>query len=197
MRIPIAICTCPDPKYRERRQLILDTWLPLVDRDKYDPFFYSGNRIDAESGDVPYVTLDCSDDYNRLAEKTRYMIAQALRSKEWDHLIKVDEDVYLPKRWLDRFEVPEGLHYGGMHEHGGPPRHFISSYVLSREFSEKLIIGLQTRSGPWEDESVARVFAESNMGDPVNLSRLRLRYGLIQQRPEHILREHEYFKRQP
>lgn len=112
MKVLIAVVSCNNTGYRERRQAQRDTWVP--DIKGMDIRFFVGAG-EAEAPDV--VTLDCGDDYRHLPEKCRLAFKWAL-AHGYDYVFKTDDDCYIrPERLLAAIPQP-GQHYVGRYRLG-------------------------------------------------------------------------------
>ena len=76
----IAIVSCK--LHEDRVKAIKETWLNLLDRDKYDVEFFDGDR------------LRVLDDYKSLPHKTQAIFRWALQNK-YEHVLKIDDDTYI------------------------------------------------------------------------------------------------------
>lgn len=74
---------------------------------KFDHKFFIGNSI-SEADEKDVVVLDCGDDYYSLVDKTFEEIKWA-RTRGYDHLCKIDDDVYIRPERL----IPPTVDYTG------------------------------------------------------------------------------------
>jgi len=87
----IAIVTCR-ARLKTWVEVIRDTWLPSVPKDKADARFFVGRGELEVPEDV--VQLDCNDAYEGLPEKVR-AIARWAKAREYAFMLKCDDDVML------------------------------------------------------------------------------------------------------
>jgi hypothetical protein len=80
-------------------QVIRDTWMPFVPRDKADALFFVGRGEGIVPADT--IELDCDDTYQGLPEKIRAIVRWA-SEHEYEYMLKCDDDTVLdPGRLLD------------------------------------------------------------------------------------------------
>jgi hypothetical protein len=142
------------------RDVIRKTWLPQVPKDRADIFFFVG-KGDPISDSDGIVELDCSDAYKDLPAKIQSITRWAL-SREYDHLLKIDDDVVLrPQAFLDSgFDKHDFS--GGMNRPGPCPVTFGFCYILSRKSMEA--VAVHSLPHDFDDEKwVAQVLREKGI----------------------------------
>lgn len=121
-----------------RRAARLTWWKELP--ANVEAFFAVGHGPACNEAGV--VQLDAPDDYEHLPAKTIAGIRWALANREWDYLVKVDDDTYVHGARLAQYcnKLPRGM--ADIHGGASQPRDFNlcggAGYILSRAMAEKV-----------------------------------------------------------
>lgn len=137
MKILIGVINChARPEYQ---QVIRETWLPSVPKDKIDVRFFLGNGEREPLDDE--VFLDVEDSYAGLPQKVQAMFSWAY-TNGYTHVMKLDDDcILLVEEWLrsnfELYDFVAGTVIPDIPEAMPVPYGF--AYVLSRKAMEIVI----------------------------------------------------------
>lgn len=146
--------------YQQRRQEIVDTWLPEIEQLGITVAFLIGDT--AEGRNV--LNLPCPDDYDSLPQKTRMFAQWVIDYTDADYLFKTDDDTYIhPQRFKTYADSLDGsADYIGVDpvsdETTPAPPFFASGgagYFLSRKAAQIIATDMLDLQGA-EDLQVAR-----------------------------------------
>jgi len=174
MKTLIAIVNA---RHREEwRQVVRNTWLPQVPKDKCDAFFFMGRGEERQFSEDE-VELDCSDKYEHLPEKVRAITRWALK-RTYGHMLKCDDDVVLRPNAILASGY-ESYDFSG--KANRPPQPYVVSfgfnYWLSRKSMEIVAESELPTDGSNDDEKwVAKTLWDHSISLH-NDSRYRLHTG--------------------
>lgn len=94
----IAVESCNNPAYYEKRKAQRDTWAnkAITTKDGWlvEIVWFVGNGRLSHSDEIGIIQLPCDDTYAGLAQKTHSIVNRFLQTN-YDYLLKVDDDIYL------------------------------------------------------------------------------------------------------
>jgi hypothetical protein len=104
--IPVGIQTCQiRSAHADRRQGCLQTWVPLLDRSKFQPVFLIGETalLEDYTYDPPFLRVRCDDTLGSLTTKVKRFCQWFLTAFDSPYLFKCDDDSYLNPRLFNTY----------------------------------------------------------------------------------------------
>lgn len=137
-------------QYPARRERVRKTFLPDVRRYGHEYLFLMGGGAELKEPVVEHdmLILPVPNHYDSLPRRTREFCRWALENREFDWLLKIDDDSFVSIPRLHRFAQEAVGDYLGLEYHVAPFWHSGGAgYMLSRKSAEIIVEKMTDRTG--------------------------------------------------